>query len=559
MREKPYTEADIQAAIEDIHTMSGSSTFSMRAIAKDYQIPPTTLHRHLSNPFLKATGRPPPLPARAEEQICKVISYCGQFGWPMGKEQLYDLVQNYVKDQGLQTPFKNGRPGRTWYRGFLRRHPEITVRDPEGVSKNRAEGLDPIIIGEFFDMVEKFGKERGWLNEGSRMFNADEAGMGTDPMAKQLLFRKGQRNAQILQPTECKASTTVLYCASASGKFLPPFVVYKAVHLYNSWVENGPPGTVYTTSNSGWMEIEIFEQWLREVFIPGTMDVVKPCVLFYDGHNSHLSANVVELAMENEIDLICLPPHTSSALQPLDVGVFKGMKTRWREILSDFYRQSRLNSVSKDAFPPLLAKLFTHLVEHGGWAMNAFAKCGLCPLNRSKVSESCEKVLLSTTVNSATAAHSQSPESPQRKKSCPETVTATKTPIKPSLNADMSMTPTSSAILDTVVKTLRCKPDETVKAALENSLMKRKRVQKKSGEILTKPSVLARLKEADREGMRVKGKNKAEKPVVKKEKGVVKSGKDDVIVVGRMRGGKGKAGLGNNEVQPRRSSRVKAA
>ena len=47
--------------------------------------------------------------------------------------------------------------------------------------------------------------------------------------------------------------------------------------------------------------------------------------------------------------------------------------------------------------------------------------------------------------------------------------------------------------------TLSCNPDETVKTALAKNRMKMKRVQKDSGEILTTPSVLNRLKEADQE------------------------------------------------------------
>ena len=49
----------------------------------------------------------------------------------------------------------------------------------------------------------------------------------------------------------------------------------------------------------------MFQEWLEEVFIPGTQDVEKPLALFFDGHASHLSAKVVELAMDSQIDLVC--------------------------------------------------------------------------------------------------------------------------------------------------------------------------------------------------------------------------------------------------------------
>lgn len=36
-----------------------------------------------------------------------------------------------------------------------------------------------------------------------------------------------------------KSSTSVVFAASADGKILPPYTVYKAVHLYDSWREGG--------------------------------------------------------------------------------------------------------------------------------------------------------------------------------------------------------------------------------------------------------------------------------------------------------------------------------
>ena len=48
----------------------------------------------------------------------------------------------------------------------------------------------------------------------------------------------------------------------------------------------------------------------------------------FDGHNSHLSKTVVDLAIANKTELLCFPAHMSSVLQPLDVGVFKTVKSK---------------------------------------------------------------------------------------------------------------------------------------------------------------------------------------------------------------------------------------
>lgn len=73
---------------------------------------------------------------------------------------------------------------------------------------------------------------------------------------------------------------TVLFCGNAAGGYLPPFVVYKAKFLNSNWVTGGPPGTMYTTTKSGWMENTVFEEWMINGFIPRVENKPKPVVLF---------------------------------------------------------------------------------------------------------------------------------------------------------------------------------------------------------------------------------------------------------------------------------------
>lgn len=51
------------------------------------------------------------------------------------------------------------------------------------------------------------------------------------------------------------------------------------------------------------------------------------------GHKTHLTLDVVNLARTNNIILLCLPPHTTRALQPLNVSVFKSLKAHFSRSL----------------------------------------------------------------------------------------------------------------------------------------------------------------------------------------------------------------------------------
>ena len=49
-------------------------------------------------------------------------------------------------------------------------------------------------------------------------------------------------------------------------------------------------------------------------------------MLIIDGYGSHIRAKFIAHCMENEIDLLVMPPHCSHLLQPLDINVFAAFK-----------------------------------------------------------------------------------------------------------------------------------------------------------------------------------------------------------------------------------------
>ena len=53
--------------------------------------------------------------------------------------------------------------------------------------------------------------------------------------------------------------------------------------------------------------------------------------LIFDGHASHKTPEMKELAFQNNILLYCLPPHSIHKLQPLDVGIFGPLQTAWNK------------------------------------------------------------------------------------------------------------------------------------------------------------------------------------------------------------------------------------
>ena len=87
----------------------------------------------------------------------------------------------------------------------------------------------------------------------------------------------------------------------------------------------------------GWITRSIFESWLKERFIPFVESqriekhlVGKPAILFVDAHSSRESTIAVELLKQHDITMVCIPSHTSHVLQPLDCGVNRKYKEKYK-------------------------------------------------------------------------------------------------------------------------------------------------------------------------------------------------------------------------------------
>ena len=129
------------------------------------------------------------------------------------------------------------------------------------------------------------------------------------------------------------------------------------------------------------MEEGQFSEWFNAMFVPATADHRKsgPDVLFFDGHGSHISIDIVTKARKENVILYCLPPHTT-----LDVSVFLAVKRAWGPILKDYKTTVCNAAVTKQVFPSLLNWLWDESM-HPEHLVSGFRATGLHPLNRDAI------------------------------------------------------------------------------------------------------------------------------------------------------------------------------
>ena len=133
---------------------------------------------------------------------------------------------------------------------------------------------------------------------------------------------------------------------------MPPYVVYKAEHLWDTWVVRGPKGPRYIRSKSGWFEMICFLGRFFTLLLPYCKKLSGPKVLIGDNLSSHISSDVLQACQGNDIRFVCLPPNSTHLHQPLAVAYYRPMKRHWRDILIKWKKtaQPKTGSLQKEVF-----------------------------------------------------------------------------------------------------------------------------------------------------------------------------------------------------------------
>lgn len=214
------------------------------------------------------TGPPPPLTIAGENEIAQCIINIAKCGFPISKNNLIETVEKIVKDSGKADLFKHGKPGQKWYMNFLKRHPEISLREAEGITKARAIVTEES-IRLWFRNLQMFLTQKKCLDildDPSRIFNGDESGFPLCPKTGKVLGLRGYKNLYKIKPCNDKENITVLVVFAADGKICLPLVIFPYVRPPKAITDNMPSKWILGTSESGWMRADVFYEYVANDF-----------------------------------------------------------------------------------------------------------------------------------------------------------------------------------------------------------------------------------------------------------------------------------------------------
>ena len=211
------------------------------------------------------------------------------------------------------------------------------------------------------------------------VFNADEFGLFYQCLPNKTFHFKKEKCSG---GKHSKVRLTGMAAGNAKGERLPMFAIGKAKNpRCFKGVKSIP--CRYRAQAKSWMSSELFEEWIKE--LDRSFGVQKRKIaLIVDNCPAHPTVTWLEW-----IELIFLPPNTTSVTQPMDQGVIRALKAKYRSLAV----RKQLANLEKGRQLPKISILTAMTMLNKAWGsipdrtfLNCFKKSGISE-------ESAEKAL----------------------------------------------------------------------------------------------------------------------------------------------------------------------
>jgi hypothetical protein len=375
----PNKEGQILLALQHLKT---DQSQSLRKAAGAFEVSRKTLGRRRDGiPSRRdSVANSRSLTLLEEEVIIQHILDLDSRGFSPTPRVVADMANDLRTRRGM------AHVGKNWTTNFVKRTPELKTRFSRKYDYKRALYKDPRAIKAWFKLVRNTKAKYGIIDDD--IFNFDETGfqMGVTSTIKVVTAAERRQNPKQVQPGN-REWATVIECVNASGWAVPPFIILKGrAHLENWYTEPLPDHWVTAVSENGWTTNELGFQWLQH-FERHTASRKSGGwrLLVLDGHESHLTAQFTTFCAGKNIITLCMPPHSSHLLQPLDVACFAPLKKAYGREIGELMA-SHIHHVTKVEFLASFVKAHNAALSKEN-IQAGFRGAGIVPLDPQSVIE----------------------------------------------------------------------------------------------------------------------------------------------------------------------------
>ena len=193
--------------------------------------------------------------------------------------------------------------------------------------------VDRVTLNQLFNNIKLLRQHQKYPLD--LIFNMDECWVATE---------KKQIHGNVIHPVATDPinhllqdanHVTLIGCIAASGRYVEPVYIIPSELKNQKKIEEYLLDSVdYIVNRSGYMNGYIFNIWITNHLIPYVNKSKKSpdqhALLICDAHLSRINEEALITLKMNNIDLLILPAHSTSKLQPLDVGIYSPYKQKFR-------------------------------------------------------------------------------------------------------------------------------------------------------------------------------------------------------------------------------------
>lgn len=257
------------------------------------------------------------------------------------------IIQEKAKKVAQILSLHNFKASNGWLEAFRNRH-NISFRALHGESAN----LDQNIVENWKKCFPNIA--HGY--EPYNIWNLDETGLFWRGLPQKSLILKGEKAKG---GKLAKERITICLLCSSTGEKFKPLIIGKSA-MPRAFKKAIPINIFWRSNNKAWMTSKFYCEYLHH-FNNLMIQQNRKILLMLDNAPCHPT---IELS---NVKLLFLPPNTTSATQPLDAGIIRIFKLRYRQLLLNYLLT--VNEMNED----VLKHMKTITVKHAvAWISSAW-------------------------------------------------------------------------------------------------------------------------------------------------------------------------------------------
>ncbi|KAJ3427742.1 hypothetical protein M0812_25370 [Anaeramoeba flamelloides] len=222
-----------------------------------------------------------------------------------------------------------------------------------------------------------------WVSENNYpagfIFNMDETAVYNNTNRERLTVVTTERNEKPIRKIPVlNFHLTAVVCISNDGSSLPSLMIDRKKTTEQELISQRYLHQLnFTYSKSGYINSKNFFMWIKFIFYKWVEERKKELnlecrsLLILDNHSSHLDEESLNFCTDNQIDYLHLPPNSTNLYQPLDVSIFKGLKS--------YLKKQKVESDYQELVYCIRDGLTQSLLRNK--IIKSFQKARLCPID----------------------------------------------------------------------------------------------------------------------------------------------------------------------------------